>query len=382
MEEDLPRTGRLTASLALLGAREAPGALIKMFLSRPRGVQCPVNRYSRQILFTPLGPSGQERLRVARALVVGCGALGTHSAELLARAGIGSLRLVDRDVVEWSNLHRQGGFEESHAREGMPKAQALAGWLRRINSEVEVDARVTDFNFTNALELADGATVIIDGTDNLPTRFLLNDVSYRLAIPWVYAGAVGSSAHVQLFSGSRGPCLRCQLPTLPPPGTIATCDTSGVIGPTAALAAAWQAASALRAVSADGIAALAGKKAMLDPWAASARVVDTEADPECPACAKGRFEALEGAHGERATLLCGRAAVQVLPAGPSTGGFNWEEAMSRIAHLGPIEMLGRVLRVHSKDGFTLTLFDDGRAIFDGLTDPVQARTLYARFIGQ
>ena len=341
-----------------------------------------MDRYSRQTLFAPLGLQGQERLRSARALVVGCGALGTHSAELLARAGIGAIRLVDRDFVEWTNLHRQGGFEESHARDRTPKAEALASWLRRINSEVEVDSHVADFNFTNALELADGTSVILDGTDNLPARFLLNDVSYRLEVPWVYAGAVGSSAHVQLFSGRKGPCLRCQLPDLPPAGTIATCDTSGVIGPAAALAGAWQAALALRAVSGGGIEEIASQKAIFDPWTAVARVVRVERDPACPVCAKGRFEALEGEHAERATLLCGRSAVQVLPSAADCGPFDPGRAALRVAQLGEVENLGGIVRVRSNEGYTLTLFEDGRAIFDGLTDPVRARNLYARFVGQ
>ncbi len=350
-------------------------------LGRNNGV---MDRYARQVLFQPLGRQGQERLSAARVLIVGCGALGTHSAELLARAGIGSLRLVDRDVVEWSNLHRQAGFEESHARDGTPKAEALASWLHRVSSQVEIDARVADFNFTSALGLAEGCAVLLDGTDNLPARFLLNDLSYRLGIPWVYAGAIGGTAHVQLFGGVEGPCLRCQLPDLPPPGAIATCDTSGVIGPTAAIAAAWQAAIAMRCIAEGTSRSLEGRKAALEPWSLSARVVAVEADPECQVCAKRRFEALDGASGERATVLCGRAAVQVLPAaGASPGpGVDLGQAASRLGALGRVERRDRFLRFDPGEGYTLTLFEDGRAIFDGLTDPLRARTLYTRLVGQ
>lgn len=341
-----------------------------------------MDRYSRQILFAPLGQAGQERLHGARVVVIGCGALGTHSAEILARAGVGSIRLVDRDTVEWTNLHRQGGFEEVHARERAAKAEALAGWLRRINSAIAVEACVADYRFVNALELAQHASILVDGTDNLPTRFLLNDVSWKLGLPWVYAGAVGSSAHVQFFAGTAGPCLRCQLPELPPPGAIATCDTAGVIGPAAAVAASWQAALVLRYLSQGNAAGLAGSKALLDPWNQTARVVAVERDPRCAVCVEGRFESLAGTGAERATVLCGRAAVQVLPASASGKLIDLAALASRLAVVGQVENRGRLLRVQSTDGFTLTLFEDGRAIFDGLTDPERARTLYARFIGQ
>ncbi|MBI4601327.1 MAG: ThiF family adenylyltransferase [Planctomycetes bacterium] len=338
-------------------------------------------RYSRQVLFKPLGPEGQARLAASRVLVAGCGALGTHAAELLARAGVGELRLVDRDIVEWSNLHRQAGFEEAHAREGAPKADALASWLRRVSSEVRVDARVAELNAATALDLAAGCDLILDGTDNLPARFLLNDLSYRLGVPWIYAGSIGAEAHVQLFSGTEGPCLRCQVPELPPPGTLATCDTAGVIGPAAALAASWQAALALRWLAEGDALALAGRKAVLLPWALQARVVRVLADPDCPVCARRELGALEGAGAERSTVLCGRRAVQVLPASGGRGTIDLGAAAARLAHLGTVERRERFLRLSAPD-FTLTLFADGRALFDGLTDPVRARSLYTRLVGQ
>jgi len=341
-----------------------------------------MDRYSRQTLFAPIGPRGQERLRESRVLVVGCGALGTHSSELLGRAGVGHLRLVDRDIVEWSNLHRQAGFEETHARDGTPKSEALGSWLGRVNSEVSVEARVNDFNFTNAIDLAEDCDLIIDGTDNLPTRFLLNDVSYRLRIPWIYAGAIGGTAHVQFFSGEQGPCLRCHQRDLPPPGTIATCDTAGVIGPAAAMAASWQAGLALRFLAQRTPSSLQGRKAIFEPWDLAARVVLAEADPECPVCSKGEFTTLEGALLDRATLLCGRRAVQVLPAAGKRGGMVLTEIAARLEAVGAVEQRQGLLRFDAGEGFRLTLFGDGRAIFDGLTDPTRARSLYTRFIGE
>jgi adenylyltransferase/sulfurtransferase len=341
-----------------------------------------MDRYSRQTLFPPIGPRGQERLRDSLVLVVGCGALGTHSSELLGRAGVGQLRLVDRDIVEWSNLHRQAGFEETHARDGTPKSEALGSWLGRVNSEVNVEARVNDFNFTNAMDLSEDCDLIIDGTDNLPTRFLLNDVSYRLRIPWIYAGAIGGTAHVQFFSGEQGPCLRCHQRDLPPPGTIATCDTAGVIGPAAAVAASWQAGLALRFLAQRTTSSLHGRKAILEPWDLAARVVLAEADPECPVCSKGEFTTLKGALLDRATVLCGRRAVQVLPAAGKHGGMLLTEIAARLQAVGTVDQRQGLLRFDAGEGFRLTLFGDGRAIFDGLTDPTRARSLYTRFIGE
>jgi adenylyltransferase/sulfurtransferase len=339
-------------------------------------------RYSRQILFAPVGEEGQKRLREARVLIVGCGALGSHSAEQLARAGVGALRLVDRDVVEWSNLQRQSGFEESDARARGLKVEALAARLSRVNSEVALEIHPVDFNFTNALDLAAGADLILDGTDNLPSRFLLNDVSYRLQAPWIYAGAIGGTGHVQFYSGKEGPCLRCQLDELPVPGTLATCDTGGILGPAAGVAASWQAALALRYLSERDPQALAGKKALLSPWDLSARVVLAQADPECPVCAQGRFDALEGEGSGSITALCGREAVQVVPSKKRREGIDLGALARRLEGVGSLERRARFLRLRMEEGVILTLFEDGRAIFDGLTDTARARSLYARYVGE
>jgi adenylyltransferase/sulfurtransferase len=341
----------------------------------------PPDRYARQVIFPEIGREGQERLRAARVLIAGCGALGTRAAEDLARAGTGALRLVDRDLVEWTNLHRQTAFDEADAREGRPKAEALAAYLARVNSGVASEPHVKDMNHRNALDLARGCDLILDGTDNLPTRFLLNDVSQRLGIPWIYAGAIQAAAHAQFIPAAGGPCLRCQLPDLPPPGALPTCDTAGVIGPAAGLAAAWQSALAIRyLVTRDG-ASLAGRKAILTPWAAAARVVAVARDPDCAACARRRFDALDGAGAGGEVLLCGRDAVQVLPAA-GRGPFDLDAAARRLGPLGVVERRGRVVRFAAREGFTLTLFDDGRAILGGLTDTERARSLYARLVGE
>ena len=341
----------------------------------------PEDRYSRQQLFRPFGDQGQARLRDARILIVGCGALGSHAAEYLARAGVGSLRLVDRDVVEWSNLHRQLGYDESDALLQNPKAEALARHLARINSTVELEPRVEDFNATSAGRLTADCTLYLDGTDNIPARFLLNDVSYREGLPWIYAGAVGDTAHTQFFDGIRGPCLRCQLPDAPPPGALATCDTAGVLGPTVGIAAAWQVALTLRFLAQGSSDGLRGRKTLTSLWSSESRVVDVEPDPECPVCVHRQFLAADGTVTERAAVLCGRGAVQILPAATGTS-LDMALMAARLGALGEVEKRPGLLRAPVANGVTLTLFSDGRAIFDGLTNTSRARSLYARFIGQ
>jgi molybdopterin/thiamine biosynthesis adenylyltransferase len=340
----------------------------------------PDERYSRQLLFRPIGAEGHARLRGASVLVAGCGALGTHAAEHLARAGVGELHLVDRDVVEWSNLERQSGFTEEDAREGRAKAPALAAHLRRLNSEVRIEAHAVELDYQSALELAAGRSLLLDGTDNLPARFLLNDLSYKLGIPWVYAGAVEGSGHAQAFSGRTGPCLHCLLGGLPPPGLLPTCDTAGVLGPAAGAIASWQAALAMRILVEGGAEAVAGKQVRLRPWDLDARVVDVLADPRCPVCVEGRFDFLSGAQSDAATLLCGRDAVQVRPAA-GRGRLDLDLLARRLAPLGRVDLRGHCLRFEA-EGITATFFADARAIFAGLTDLERARSLYARYLGE
>jgi adenylyltransferase/sulfurtransferase len=338
------------------------------------------SRYSRQELFAPIGASGQERLGAARVLVVGCGALGTHAAESLARAGVGALRLVDRDVVEWSNLQRQSSFTEDDARDGLPKAEALAAHLRRVNSEVDIEAQAVELHRHNALLLAQDADLILDGSDNVATRFLLNDLSYKLGLPWVYAGAVEGRAVAQAFSGTGGPCLRCILGAPPPPGTLATCDTAGILGPAASVAAGWQAALALRILVEGSARSVARLQVRQELWDIESRVLAVEADPNCPTCVEGAFEFLDADRGDDAVRLCGRNAVQVRPRSPA-GGADLDALARRIARLAGVERRSGCLHFSVED-VSVTVFSDLRAVFDGLTDLERARSLYARFLGE
>ena len=337
-------------------------------------------RYSRQLLFPGVGSQGRERLRQSKVLIVGCGALGTHTAESLARAGVGEILLVDRDLVEWSNLERQTGFTEEDATQRNPKALALAEHLRSVNSTVRLGEHAVEFHYRNALDLAAGAHLLIDGTDNVPTRFLLNDVSYYLRTPWIYAGVVQARGLVQAFTGDHGPCLRCTLPDLPPPGTLETCDTAGVLGPVVATVAGWQATLALKILVSGSASEVSGHQVQLQPWDLQAKVSKVLPDRECVVCVGRKFEYLAGTHDQGATVLCGRRAVQVRPTDLSSKPPDFDTLGKRLESLGHVENKGLFLRV-ATTRFTVTVFPDGRAIFDGLTDEARARSLYARYVG-
>jgi len=346
----------------------------------PVPAPAPGGRYSRQAIFAPLGAEGQARLESSRVLIVGCGALGSRSAELLARAGVGLLRLVDRDVVELSNLHRSG-FDEADARAGTPKAEALARRLGLANSTVILEPRVQEFAPATALDLCQGIDLVLDGLDNVPTRFLLNDASLRLGLPWIYCGVVGETGHAQLFLPGAGPCLRCILPHLSAAGELPTCDTAGVLGPAVSAIASFQAAMALRCLAGgrDAALALAGLQVRLGVWSPAAAISRTVQDPECPACAGGSLEFLAGGSLEDATVLCGRSAVQVRPAsGPAS--LDLPSLAARLRPLGSVEE-GRFLLRFDPGGHRMTIFADGRAIIEGTTDPTRARALHARYVG-
>ncbi len=346
------------------------------------------DRYIRQTLFAPLGAEGQARLGAARVLIVGCGALGTHIAEHLARAGVGFLRLVDRDVVEPSNLHRQSCFTEEDARAEEPKAAALAARLSAVNSEVAFEPVASEFNPQSALDLTSSVDLIVDGTDNGPARLLLNDVSLERGLPWIYSGVVGEVGHAQLFVPGLGPCLRCRLRDLPLPGELPTCDTAGVIGPAVGAISGFAAAIALRFCAqekgsqCDGAArALAGRLVRIEPWSLRAAITLVPPDAECPACAGGSREFLHGAAacaGET-TVLCGRSAVQVRPGGAPS--LDLSALARRLRPVGAVDERRVFLRFRAPEA-TITVFADGRAIVEGTTDPVRARAIYDRYVGR
>lgn len=332
------------------------------------------DRYQRQALFAPLGAAGQARLGAARVAIVGAGALGTHLVNLLARGGVGFLRVIDRDVVEWTNLHRQVMFDESDAREGRPKAEAAAAAVARFNAEVAVEPRVADLSPRNAAELLAGVDLILDGTDNVETRYLINDFAVKTGVPWIYGGAVGSTAVACAFAPG-GPCLRCLWDDPPPPGSLPTCDTAGVLPSAPALAASLQAAWAMRALAGDAIEPWL---VQIDVWDGQTARVRVRKRDDCKTCVRGAYEFADAKATSWTTNLCGRGAVQVSP--PEAAPLDLAALASRFAPLGEVRRKGLYLEF-DVEGHTLMVFADSRVIVKNTTDPIRARTLVARYLG-
>lgn len=339
-------------------------------------------RYSRQILFQPIGEAGQAKIAAARVTLIGCGALGTVLADTLARAGIGFLRIVDRDFVEWNNLQRQVLFDEADAAEGLPKAVAAAAKLHRINSAMTTEPIVADAHGGNIQVFVDGADLILDGTDNFETRFLINDVSVKCRVPWVYGACVGSTGMVMPILPGRTPCLRCVWPEPPPPGMSPTCDTAGVLASVVHVVAGVQAAEALK-ILVGRWEPPSRKLTHFDVWTGRYEQFDLSGANEagdCPCCGVGRFDYLTQQRGGRAAALCGRNAVQV---SASPGEIvDLEATAQRLAPLAksPPTINRYLLRVRI-DRYEITLFRDGRAIVKGVSSPAEARTLYAKYVG-
>ena len=331
-------------------------------------------RYSRQILFQPIGAEGQKKLLGSKAAIIGCGALGTAHANALVRAGVGALRIVDRDYVEQSNLQRQSLFDESDARESLPKAVAAERKLKQINSDVQTEGVVADATSRNIEDLVRGFNVILDGTDNFETRYLLNDAAVKLAIPWVYGAVVASSAVTMTILPAHGPCLACVFPEAPA-GLHETCDTVGVIGPAAAWTSAIQVTEALKILLGHE-QELHGTLLGFDIWHNRTQQVRPKRDPDCRTCGQRIFTQLE--EGEpRPTTLCGRDAVQIRHRDPR----NLDLALlkARLEQLGDVRANNYLLKF-SFDDYELTVFPDGRAIIKGTQDPAVARGIYAKYI--
>jgi adenylyltransferase/sulfurtransferase len=334
-------------------------------------------RYSRQELFAPIGAEGQARLRRSRVAVVGCGALGSALAEMMARAGVGALIVVDRDYVEESNLQRQSLFDEEDAARGLPKAAAAASRLAEINSEVAVRGVVADLAADNAAELLAGADLVLDGTDNFETRFLLNDVCLKAGVPWVYGACVGSYGLALLVRPRVSPCLRCVLEEMPGPGGP-TCDTVGVVAPIVHVVAGLQAAEALKVLAGRPQDLLPGV-VTVDLWKGRFEVMDLGGRaPWCPACTEGRYDYLSAGTGTGSAVLCGRDAVQVRP--PRGTRVDLPALAGRLAASGDVAANEHLVRFRTP-GTEMVVFGDGRAIVKGVKDAAQARSLYARYVG-
>jgi adenylyltransferase/sulfurtransferase len=309
-------------------------------------------------------------------LLVGCGALGTHLAEFCVRAGVGALAIVDRDIVEESNLQRQSLFTEDDAAQAMPKAEAARRALARVNSEVAITAHVDDFTFRNAERLADGATLILDGTDNFETRFLINDLAVKTGTPWVYTGCVSSRATCMPVIPGKTACLRCILEDQPAAGGE-TCDTTGIIMPAVLQAVAWATGAALKLLSGNADA-LIPKMMTADVWSGERTVLDTSTQrEECATCAGREFDWLHGKRAVSGAVLCGRHTVHIA----SSGEINVVEAAERIAALALVTTQNEFLLRAESDGLALTLYRDGRALVHGTDDPARARSFFAALVG-
>jgi adenylyltransferase/sulfurtransferase len=337
-----------------------------------------MDRYSRQILFKEIGEEGQSKIRRSRAAVVGIGALGSASSEMLVRAGVGYLRLVDRDYVDVTNLQRQSLFDEKSYEESLPKAIAAREKLRSINSEVDVDARVEDLNPNNAEELLGDVDLILDGMDNFETRYLVNDMSIHLGTPWIYAACVGSYGMSFVIQPGVTPCLRCYIEAEPPPGSSPTCDTVGIIAPIVHGVVAFQVTEALKILSGREDALL-GSVVSVDVWNGKVdRFKLSDPGKDCPACGHKNLEYFSGKSQSLATTLCGRNAVQIRPG--SAGDLSLVEIGRRLSALGDVKVTPHLLRF-SVEEKEIVLFADGRAIIHGTEDPTEARSIYARYVG-
>ena len=344
-----------------------------------------MNRYQRQILLPFIAEAGQRRLAASRVLIVGCGALGGTVAEQLCRAGIGTLALVDRDWVEWTNLQRQVLFDESDARDATPKAVAAAKRLSAINSSISIKPHVADLDAETVERLAGvseptqtRADVIVDATDNVESRYLINDVSVKHGIPWVYGGCVGSEGRVMTVRPNVGPCLRCVFPVAPAAGEVATCDTAGVLGPAAAVVASLQAAAVMRLLLDQTVPN--GALLSIDIWQGRFGSIELDRDFKCPCCHDRQFDFLWNGRRRGGVSLCGRNSVQIRLA---DGAVDLPTLLQRLLPAGEVQANRYLLRFtpSGEEGIKLTIFPDSRVIVQGTADSSRARTIVSRYLG-
>ncbi len=335
-----------------------------------------LERYIRQIIFPPLGEEGQRRLLDSSVVIVGCGALGSHIANTLTRAGVGHIKIVDRDYIELNNLQRQMLFDEEDIERGLPKAIAAAEKLRKVNSQVEIEPLVTDVNPRNVEEIIKGMDLVLDGTDNFETRYLINDACVKHDTPWIYGGAVGSYGMTMNIIPHQTPCLRCLFVQIPPPGSTPTCDTAGILGAVPALIGAIEANEALKLLTGKG----RPNQGLIhiDLWENTFEIFQVARQEACPACGQGNFDFLEAKEVAMVTSLCGRNAVQITPVTEVT--ISLPALAKRLKAIGEVTFNEFMLRFQVND-YLITVFLDARAIIRGTSDETVARNLYAKYIG-
>ncbi|MFC2032188.1 ThiF family adenylyltransferase [Chloroflexota bacterium] len=334
------------------------------------------DRYSRQAMFPGIGEEGQIKLGNGTVVIIGCGALGGNIATLLVRAGVGKIRIVDRDFIEYHNLQRQVLFNEDDIKDQLPKAIAAERHLKKVNSSIEIEGIVADANYTNIEIFSRNADVILDGLDNSETRFLINDVALKHKIPWVYGGAIASCGMTMTIVPGETPCFRCIFPNLPSPGTTPTCETSGVIGPAPAIIGSLQATEAMKILI--GAGEVNRELIIVDVWNGTFKHLKIQHREDCPAC-NGKYEFLEGEFGIKTTSLCGQSrAVQVV--NTKMREIALYKLAVRLKKAGDVSYNEYMLRF-TADDHEITVFPDGRAIIKNTIDESLAKELYFKYIG-
>ena len=359
-----------------------------------------LSRYHRQMLLPGFGEEGQRKLLASTALILGCGALGTVSANMLARAGVGCLVIIDRDFIEITNLQRQVLFDEQDIADALPKAEAAKRKIARINSQVQVTAIVDDVNHRNIEKYASGVDILVDGLDNFEARYLANDCAVKNGIPYIYGGAVGTvgaayailphteegKAPWETVSGGKAtPCLRCIFEQIPPPGSNPTCETAGVLGPVVSIVANFQVTEALKILTGN-LDRVCPTMLNIDAWAnmiQQLKVTRAYDEGDCPCCKHRKFEFLEGAAGSSTTTLCGSNAVQ-LTHRQNDAQLDFDAIGARLRRHGQVSCNRFMVRADITDNgkpYELTVFTDGRAIVKGTRQGDVARSIYAKYVG-
>ncbi len=335
-----------------------------------------MERYSRQVLVAQIGEEGQEKLAKSRATIVGCGALGTVVANNLTRAGVGYLRIIDRDLVELSNLQRQVLFDEEDAEKGLPKAIAAAEKLRKVNSTIQIEGVVTDVHRRNIEDLIRDADVVVDATDNFETRFLLNDACFKHDKPWIYGAAIAGYGMTMNVFPRKSPCFRSIVSTLPAAGSVDTCDTVGVLNAITGVVASVQSNEAIKILV--GGRAEGGELIAIDLANNSFEKIRVKERDDCPLCVKGEYEYLDKPGLAEPVKLCGRDMIQVTP--QREMGVSLEALKAKLEKLGDASFMGSILKF-TIGKHEMIIFPDGRAFIKGTDDKRVAKSLYARYVG-
>lgn len=333
-----------------------------------------LNRYSRQTLLEEIGAKGQEHIGESKAVVIGLGALGGVSANNLARAGVGILKLIDRDFVELDNIHRQILFDENDI--DLPKSVAAEAKLKVINSDIEIESMINDVNFSNIEHMLEGADVVVDGTDNMETRFLINDACVKNNIPWVYGGAIGTVGMTMNIIPGKTACFRCFIQNIPKVGVLPTCDTEGVLNAIPMVIGSIQSVETLKILL--GKNNLNENLIVYDIWQHDFHSMNIPRNPDCKCCASHTYEFLDISKRTIVTSICGTNTVQITPI--EKGALNFDDLESKLSQLGEVVQASHTLKFKTSD-YTITIFRDGRALIKGTQDEKLGKSLYAKFIG-